>query len=57
MNVDALTGPQARLLLNYLDNTRAAIELDPADYAKFWTAKYRLIGIEVADEIAQEQAA
>jgi len=52
MKIDPLTGHEARLLLNYLDNTRAAVELSRDDYGRFWQAKFKLIGYEVRDQIA-----
>jgi hypothetical protein len=45
-----LTGRQARLLLDNLDNERAAGLLSEEDYAQFWAAKMRLLDIEVAAE-------
>jgi len=58
MRVEPLTGREARLLLDYLDNTRAAIELSREEFGEYWQAKFKLIGYEVLEEInAQERAA
>jgi len=49
-----LTARQARLLLDNLDNERAAGLLSEEDYAQFWAAKMRLLDIEVAGELKAE---
>jgi len=57
MKIDPLTGREARLLLNYLDNTRAAVELSREDYGRFWQAKFTLIALEVQAELEAEREA
>jgi hypothetical protein len=49
-----LTARQARLLLDNLDNLKAAGTLEDEDYAQFWAAKMRLLDIEVAGELKAE---
>lgn len=56
MKLEPLTGRQARILLNLLDNPRAAVELADDDYREFWHAKFKLIGYEVLDQVEERAA-
>jgi hypothetical protein len=49
-----LTAREARLLLDNLDNLKAAGTLEEEDYKHFWSAKLKLVDIEVAGELKAE---
>jgi hypothetical protein len=49
-----LTAREARLLLDNLDNLKAAGTLTDEDYGHFWAAKMKLIDIEVTGELKAE---
>lgn len=56
MKLPPLTGREARLLLDHLDNAQAS-NLPDDVYGLFWSAKSKLLDIEVADEMKAERAA
>jgi hypothetical protein len=49
-----LTAREARLLLENLDNLKAAGTLEDEDYGRYWSAKMKLLDIEVSGELKAE---